>query len=144
MITDDAYQSIQLKRLTNNQFTLVYYNPTYPLGTIVLWPMPNVATNQLVLYLQNSFAGFADLSTDYQFPDVPGYAEALQYNLDVRLFTPYGVKDPAIMGPLQELARETLMTIKRTNNKLTDLPNDAAALFKDPRSIYNINTGTGG
>ncbi len=145
VITDDMYQGISIKNLPNAQFTNVYYNPSAgPFGTIVLWPKPNTAINQLVLYLQNVFTGFADLTTEYDYPDLPGYAEALQYNLDLRLFTPYGVKDPAIMGPLAELATTSLMLIKRANNKLVDLQTDARLLAHDARAGYNITTGTGG
>jgi len=97
-----------------------------------------------VLYLQNAFTGFADLTTEYDYPDLPGYAEALQYNLDLRLFTPYGVKDPAIIGPISEMATTSLMLIKRANNKLVDLQTDARVLAHDYRTGYNINTGTGG
>jgi len=144
LLTDDAYQAIQIKSLTNAQFTNVYYNPTYPLGTIFLWPCPNTAENQLVLYLQSAFVGFASIARDYDFPDVPGYAEAIQYQLDLRLITPYGVKDPAIIEPIREMAAQSFGLIKRANNRLTDLPTDATLLSWNPRSFYNINTGTGG
>ena len=139
ILTDDGYQAIRIKNLANTLFTTVYYNPTYPFGTIFLWPLPNTATNQLVLYLQNVFSGFADLTTAYDWPDLPGYSEALQYQLDLRLATPYARTVP---DDIRELARETFGLIKRANNKLSDLPNDATlALGQDPRGGYNINTG---
>ena len=140
VITDSGFQAIQIKDLPNNQFTVVYYNPTFPLGTIFLWPVPDVNTNQLVLYLQNAFTGFEEISVDYDWPDNPGYAEALQYQLDLRLFTPYGVP-PTIAGPIMELARSTFGNIKRANNRLKDLLSDAAIFANDPRTGYNINVG---
>lgn len=144
VITDDAYQAIQLKNLSDAQFTTVYYNSTYPFGTIYLWPLPDTAQNQLVLYLQNAFTGFADLTTEYDFPDIPGYAEAIQYQLNLRLFTPYGVKDPAILEPIRDMAAQTFGLIKRANNKPSDLPTDAQIFTSDFRGGYNINAGTGG
>lgn len=144
VLTDDAYQAIQIKSLTDAQFTHVYYNPTFPFGTIFLWPCPDTADNQLVLYLQSAFTGFADLSTNYEFPDLPGYSEMLQYNLDLRLFAPYAVKEPAIIQPLNEMAAQTLGLIKRANHRLTDLPSDASLLTWNRRAGYNINSGTGG
>jgi hypothetical protein len=140
VITDAGYQSIQIKNLPNNQFTVVYYNPLYPLGEIFLWPLPDVDTNQLVLYLQNAFSGFADLDSDATWPDNPGYGEALQYQLDLRLFTPYGVP-PTIAQGVIELARDTFGNIKRANNRLNDLASDAAIFARDPRLGYNINVG---
>lgn len=141
IITDDAYQAIQIKNLTNAQFTNVYYNPTYPFGTVFLWPCPNTAQNQLVLYLKNVFGGFTTLTTVYDYPSLPGYFEALQYQLCLRLASPYGRQIPDL---IQQLARETLGLIKRGNNKLTDLPSDAALLTNDRRGWFNINTGQGG
>lgn len=141
VITDDAYQSIQLKNMSNSQFTLVYYNPTYPLGTIFLWPRPNTAQNQLVLYLNNVFAGFATLTTVYDYPSLPGYFEALQYTFNKRLAPAYGI---SLSGDLRALADESFGLIKRANNKIVDLPTDAQLLTSDRRGGYNINTSTGG
>jgi hypothetical protein len=145
VITDDAYQAIQIKNLPNAQFTNVYYNPSAgPFGVFTLWPKPNTAVNQLILYLRGVFAGFADLATEYDYPDIPGYAEAIQYQLDLRLLTPYGVKDPSIIELVTGMARDTFGLIKRANNRLTDIPTDASLLSWNPRSFYNINTGQGG
>ncbi len=139
VITDSGYQSIQLKNMDNSLFTVVYYNPTYPFGTITLWPRINTATNQLVLYLQNIFSGFATIDTLYDWPNVPGYAEALQYNLAVRLATPEGRNVPAAIAVM---ATRTLGLIKRANNKLNDLANDASLISGgDRRYGYNLNTG---
>jgi hypothetical protein len=144
VITDDAYQAIQIKNLSNSLFTVVYYNSTStnsPFGTVFLWPRPDTAANQLVLYLQSAFVTFAALLTDYDWPDNPGYAEALQYQLDLRLAPAYGQQaSPEIV----ELARETFGCIKRANNKLVDLPTDAHVLAWSRRSGYNIQTGQGG
>ncbi len=142
VLTDDSYQAIQIKTLTNSLFTDVYYNPTaWPFGTVFLWPCPTTNQNQLVLYLQSQFEGFADLTTAYDFPSTPGYQEALQYNLDVRLARPSGVPLASIPD-LVALARETLGTVKRQNYRISDLPTDPA-LTSSRRGGYNINTGTG-
>ncbi len=140
LITDDAYQFNQLKNMPNSQFTTVYYNPTYPFGTLVLWPLPNTNENQLVLYLKNVFAGFETQTKAYGWPDLPGYEEALQYNLGVRLAIAYGVKGESV-AYVRDMAAQSLGLIKRANNKLTDLPSDASLLTHDRSGGYNINTG---
>lgn len=143
VITDSAYQAIQLKNMPNGQFTNVYYNPTSaPFGTIVLWPRPNTTENQLVLYLQNVFTGFADLTTEYDYPSNPGYAEALQYQLDLRLCRAW--RGRTVPEDIAILAAESFGLIKRANNKLNDAATDAALLTINPRGWFNINTGTGG
>lgn len=136
VITNSAYQSLALKNLPNSLFTGVYYNPTFPFGTIYVWPRVDTDANQLVLYLPNVFTSFADLSTDYDWPSVPGYAEALQYQLALRLSVPY--KMPA-SDELHMLARETFGLIKRANNRLNDVANDAAIL-SSRRGGYDINS----
>lgn len=140
VITDDGFQALQIKRLSSQLFTEVYYNPTIPFGTIFLWPSPPTAANQLALYLESVFAGFADVSTPYDYPDVPGYAEAIEYNLTKRLAISYG---RVLRADLAELAVTSLATIKRANYKLSDLPTDPA-LTTNLRGGYNIVTGSGG
>src|SRR5574343_283314 len=141
VITDDGYQAIQIKALPNAQFTVVYYNPTFPFGSIYLWPKPNTTQNQLVLYLQSAFGGFAYLTTTYEFPDLPGYAEALEYNLALRLCPVYGKNaEPEVKAG----AATALGLIKRANNRLVDLPTDATLLTPNRKGGYNINTGQGG
>lgn len=140
VVTDASYQYTQIKNLPNGLFSTLYYNPTFPFGTIYLWPRPDTAVNQLVLYLQNVFTGFADINTVYDYPSLPGYAEALQYNLDLRLAIPYGVP---VSDEIRGMALETMGLIKRANNRLVDLPNDAA-LIGHGRWGYNINSDTGG
>lgn len=145
VITDSGYQAIQIKTLPNSQFTAVYYNPTFPYGTIYLWPLPNTAVNQLVLYLQSAFAGFADLTTEYDFPSLPGYTMALEDGLAVEMsmLPLYGI--PADVAQRADAkASKSLGLIKRANNQLVDLPTDAQLLTRSLRGGYNINTGTGG
>jgi hypothetical protein len=143
VITDDSYQSIQIKSLPNSQFTTVYYNPTFPLGTIFLWPKPNTAVNQLVLYLPLEFDGFADYTTNYDYPDRPGYTEAMEYNLAIRIAAPFGRK-LADYPDVVALARESLGNIKRANNRLLDVPTDARVLTSSMRGGYNINSDSQG
>lgn len=139
MLTISAYESIRIKGLTNSQFTQLFYNPTYPYGTVFLWPVPTTADNQLILYVNSLFQGFANLTRDYAFADVAGYESALEYNLAVRLASPYGRTCP---DDITRLARESLGTVKRQNYTIADLPSDsAAAVGGDRRRQYNINTG---
>ncbi len=139
LLTDDMYEGIRIKTLSNSQPTTVYYNRTQPLGTIKLWPVPNTAINDLVLYSDEAVSGFADLSTQYTL--APGYAEMFEYNLSERLATPYG---RALPDAIKELARSTMGWVKRANNRLTDVPTDATLLTNNRRAGYNINSGYGG
>lgn len=135
--TDDDYQAIQIKALPNQLFTGVYYNPTYTsgFGTINLWPVPNVTTTSLVLYLEKALTSFASLSTVYQMPD--GYEQALVDNLVMKIAKPWGAQ---IDDDMRMAARNSLSQIKRTNVKPSSMPNDFARLSA-LRYGYNIQTG---
>jgi hypothetical protein len=139
--TDDMYQQVQIKELTSAQPTGVYYNPTYAtsgLGTINLWPVPDNATNDLVLYLQKALSQFANLTTTYYVPD--GVPRMLKSNLADALQGTYGRQ---LSESDRRMAVSSLGTFKRSNTKLSDLVNDAY-LFTYPRlSLYNINSGNG-
>lgn len=139
-LTDDAYQAIQAKDLQSAMFTDFYFIPEYAggLASVYLWPTPNSTTYQLVLYRADPIAGFANLTTLYDFP--PGYAEMLQYQLEKRLAKPYGQP----WGPVDEdKASQALFLVKRNNFTLVDLALDPA-MTNDSRGGYNIITGAGG
>ncbi len=137
IITDDAWQAIQIKSLTSTLFTCLYYNPTFAggLGTIHLWPIPTTGDNSLVLYRRQQLTSFVSLDATYDIAE--GYAEALGYNLALRMASPFGV---SISDDVREMAGLSLGTIKRANVKLTDLPTDPA-LTHSRRGGYNIQTG---
>lgn len=142
LLTPDAYETIQVKRVTNALFTDLYYRPDFSdnYGKIFLWPIPDATTYKLVLYRPEQLSEFADLDTDYDLP--PGAEEAIQYNLALRLIPGYAV--PAeVKQDMRMLASSSLATFKRGNTKLTDLATDPA-LTSNNRYGYNIQTGTGG
>jgi hypothetical protein len=119
VLTDGEWASLSLKDMTNAQWTAVHYSPTYAggLGTVELWPVPNTADNDLVLYRGDTIQGFANLTTFYDFP--PGYAEMFQFNLEKRLCRVYGKARE--WGQIDEdLANGALRLVKRQNFKLAD------------------------
>lgn len=139
--TDQAYDANQIPDMSNTQPTGLYYNPTYDndLGSIFLWPVPDVAYNDLELFLQKSIAQFADLTTTYYVPD--GAEDAITYGLALRMQGPWGKKlDPADV----QIAQEVIGVFKRSNAKMSDLSNDAYVFTQGRSTLYNIQTGTGG
>jgi hypothetical protein len=143
--TDNAWQAIQVKSLTNSLSTGVYFNASYARGLAILqlWPIPNIATNALVLYRRNMLATFADLATtSYAVP--PGFEELLEYNLAKRMLTPYAIKDENVRADVMRGAAESMAICKRTNavNQMNDMPIDPAYTH-DRRGYYNIQTSNG-
>lgn len=138
--TDDAYDANQIPDQSTTQPTGLYYSPTYAdgFGSIFLWPVPDAATNDLELFLQKPLMQFADLTTEYDFPD--GAEDAISYQLARRMQGPWGKKlDPEDV----QLAAEVLGVFKRSNAKMSDLQNDAGDIFSGQPTVYNILTGNG-
>lgn len=140
VLTTDAYEAIQVKRLTNSLFTNLYYQPTSPLGKVYLWPVPDGTAYDLVLYFLKPLSEFADLDTDVDLP--PGAEDAIQFGLSERLML--GFKVPAeIRQEVRGQSNAALAIYKRGNMKMEDLGQDPA-VTGNRRGGYNINTGTGG
>lgn len=114
--SDAMYQSLAVKGLSNGLLTGLYYSPTFPLGTIRPWPIPDTATNTLALYLRKPLTTFTSEVASYELP--PGAAEAIEYNLALRLCGPYSVPiDPDVKA----IAKSSLAIYKRSNYRLLDL-----------------------
>lgn len=142
ILTNDAYEAIQVKRLTNELFTDLFYQPSFAsgFGKIYLWPVPDVTTYKLVIYRPEALSEFADLDTNYDLP--PGAEEAISYNLALRLLPGFAVPD-SVKQEMRALAMSSLATFKRGNTKMADLSTDLALTMSN-RGGYNINTDQGG
>jgi hypothetical protein len=123
-LTDAGYSALDPKAQTDTLPQLFYYNPTYPTGTLILWPAPTSTTLTGVLYSPAPVSQFAALDTAVALP--PGYEEALVKNLALRLAPSYG-RPPDQM--LVDYAREVKGVVKRANKRLMDMSFDSAVLF---------------
>lgn len=128
---DAMYAGIAVKALSNGMASGVWYKPTSPLGELYVYQVPDIATNQLVLYLQKPLVSFATVGTGYDLPD--GAPEAIEYNLALRLCPIYSVQVPP---DVQIMARSSLSILKRSSYQLVDLPTPFSR-----RGRYDINAG---
>ena len=137
-LTDDAWARVPIKQITSPMPTSWYHNPTYPLATISLWPVPTLATLSGVLYAPQAVSQFTDLNTTVSLP--PGYRRMLVKNLALTLANTYE-RDPR--PGLADAARESKATVKRANIRIMDMQVEAAALVQGQtkRFIWNIMTG---
>lgn len=134
--TDQRWQEVHLKSLEGGWPLGVYYQKTFPLATLYVWPIPDISTLDLKLYYRTRVTGFANASTNYTFPD--GYEDALAYNLALRLAPEWGVVPTE---EVKTLARQTLANIKRVNQSLTALRLDPAVHGPGGRgSQYDIRS----
>lgn len=139
--TNDEYQAIAIKNLTNSQFTGMWYNDNFVngRGSISLWPVPDNSLYSIVLYVNSTFPLFVNLTTAYDLP--LGYDEAFIYNLAVRLA---GLNGRSLLPEDVAIARASMRRVKDSNFPMTTLAADPMLVQSNRRSWYNINSGQGG
>jgi len=131
--TDDAWALVTQKALTSTEPTNYYYNPTFPLGTLTLWPVPTGTTLTGVLYAPQQVAELANLNTAISLP--PGYRRMLVKNLALEMSPSY--ERPSSVD-LRVQAAESKMVVKQANVRLMDMTLDPAYLGTSS-GRYNIN-----
>lgn len=77
-----SYQSQQVVGVTGQQVLELNYTPSFPLGTVYVWPRPTTVAT-MVLYLWKPFNTANALTDTVSFPQ--GYQIALEDNLTVEL-----------------------------------------------------------
>ena len=133
-LTEDQWAAISLKADTNVYPTCYYYNPTYPLGTLTLWPAPTCTTLQGALYAPAASGEFSALTTAISHP--PGYRRMMIKNLAVELAPSYVKSTPP---EILRAAEESMAVVKRTNARISDQKFPASVLGSGHGS-YDIYT----
>ena len=139
LLTNDAWANVTIKSLTSTTYPVwAYYNATYPLGTIQLWPIPQKTGLELVFYAPQQVSEFADLNSAISLP--PGWRRFLTKNLALELCPSY--ERPA-SEELKDAARESKAVVKRSNIQQQDMKMDAGALCQGSGAAngYWIYTG---
>ena len=129
----EDYNQIALKTL--GPFAgYLFYDSAYPLGYAYPWPILAANTYELHLTLKENLGQFSTLTDTVNLP--PEYAEALEWNLALRLRATYQLPpDQTVNG----MARDSLELIRGAN---TQIPR--ARMPKDLMSggRYNIFSDT--
>ncbi len=139
VLTEDAYNAIQVKDLPNSMFTGVFFDAAYAgqLATIALWPVPDTTLNSLVLYRRSLLATITNGTATYDLPE--GANEVLEYQLAIRLAPTFQVSLQTI-SDVAEQAKAALRTFKASNVQMADARNDAP-FGGTARAGYDITTG---
>jgi hypothetical protein len=134
-ITFNEYQDKAYKTYITSDIPSEYnYDPTYPYGTVTLWPKP--ASNMTcTLIMMKKIPTFATLTTTVSLPE--GYESALKYNLAVELSPEYNVDPPALV---MQKAAETKAAVMRNNNAEYDTSTFDSAIDNTYRGRYDVGS----
>lgn len=125
-LTDKTYRDIHIKTLQSTLPQAWYYNPTFPLATLTLWPVPTNTTLQGVLYSAGpAIAEITDLSASVSLP--PGYRRLIEKGLAVEVAPSY---QRQVAPELREAYMDALMVVKRANVRLNEMGFDAGAMVQ--------------
>lgn len=132
----ESYTSLQWAAINNkSQGTNIpekfYAEGTATNETINVWPVPNSAV-QIAIYSEKPFTEYATGSETLAL--APGYADAIEYNLAVRLAPEYGKSAAA---EVVEIAQNTREAIMRKNVKPQYMASDLVRNYH----YFNINSG---
>ncbi len=129
----NEYSDIPYPAESAEEPQLIYYQPTYPNGTIWPWPYPDTSAaalaNKLELFTWHQLTAFAEstLTTDLSLP--PGYAAAIQHSLAENLCVPFG---KPLTGDLERLARRSRAAIISLNTKAPKISTQDSGMPQSP------------
>lgn len=140
--TDWDWQQVPVKNIQTTLPQAVYDDGGFPFRNLSFWPIPTAPVNTRI-YGWTALTQYASLTTDVAYP--PGYAEALRYNLAVRLMAEMpGSYNPIMSQVTAGLALESLARIKSMNEPLIEAFCDAAITGNGGYYNYYSDTPAGG
>lgn len=133
--TDQEWDDVEIKSTQSATPSGIYVNWTHPLAAVDVYPVPTDATIQIRIYARVApIRSVASLNTTITTPE--GWAEALKYNLALRLaieFPPAGGLDGSIVA----MAADSKAAIKRLNDPDEEMEIDPALTTRSVGSALN-------
>ena len=138
IIPRDQWNTIGAKSITSQIPQFLFYDSTYPLGVIYLWPVPS---STFTLFYDSTLNQVTASTGTMSISMPPGYERAFVSNLALELMA-NGFPCVLNVQQLQELkdrASESLANIKRANIKEVISGFDLA-IVSTPNATYNPYT----
>lgn len=134
IINEEQYANITDKSITGSIPTKLYYNPSYPNGTLYLWPKPE-GGSQIKLYCPTPVASFTSINNTVSLPD--GYEDLLAYATADRIAPEYGKElSPRMLQIMTEIKAD-IMRKNTTPEYMTPDPTGAGGYH----GTWDIETG---
>lgn len=141
-LTNDQWEAIPQKNLTNTLPVAYFYQPTYTpasgssvWGSLYLWMIPTSSTLQGVLYAPAQLGAFASTANTILLP--PGYNRMLRDNLAVELAPEWLMGVPLDPG-IARSAITSLAEVKRVNRRDVIMSTGLGLTIYDINSDNNI------
>lgn len=115
-LTDAEYAAITVKTVQSTLPYSFYDDGNFPLKTLFFYPVPSNGSYSAVIWSWAALSSFPSLATSFSFP--PGYQEAMEFNLPIRLGPKYG---RAISTDLRDLATTSKAQIMRNNTATEEM-----------------------
>lgn len=130
------YDGVPYKSLTTHHaHGMVYYQATYPSGTVYLTPAPADALASLHLTVLANVAAFVHLEEEIALP--PGYTQYLKYTLAKQLSAghamPFGTENETILAEMRE-------ALESNNIKPYPVASSGVACLASTGSGYDIRS----
>lgn len=126
---ENAYSAIASKSVDSTIITNLWYDPTFPNGTLYAYPVPTEA--DVHLRYKAALQSFASASTSVSLP--PGYQTTMEYGLAIELAPEYQRNIPLAV---QSRAASSYEQLSRTNLRLPVMVSEPA--YFQQGSTYNI------
>lgn len=104
----DKYTAIGIKSIAGPWPTMVYYDPTFPLGTLYFYPNPSQG-GELHLWTDTIFQTFSTVNQSINLPQ--GYARAIAKNLALELAPEYGKTPSPLLVTQAHDAKEEIKSL---------------------------------
>lgn len=108
----EQWQQIPVKNTPTSLPQAVYPDYAFPLINLNLWGVPTVA-QQVALYTWQQISQFTSLTADLELP--PGYAEAIRWNLALRLGPEWLGSQFTTAGLIAPMAASSKAIVKSIN-----------------------------
>ena len=133
----EDYASISIKNLTTFP-SAVYYSPDYPVGNLLVWPVPAYGLWELHIGVKAPLPANLEATTPINLP--PEYWDAIVWTLAARLAPSYGQEaSPTVVAN----AKAALQTIRTANTQVPLLALPAALTITRRGSVPGVYIGAG-
>ena len=134
VIDVQQYDDVTLKALAGANTQAIYYEGTFPNGTVYCYPLATGCT--LKMRVLNSTKQFASLTDQIEMP--PGYEDALMLRLAVRMAPSYGKQ---VSPDTRQAARVAWKAVVQTNQVVPVLGLPAALVVGGGASYASFMSG---